>query len=338
MAEKIVKQILDPSLIQLYDQKLSLLMGNFRNGSGFPGSLAVSILKSDFELIIKNEYKILLKSDGTRYLMFIFEYFDSNNRNLNIVDFMDRSYTHYIITASFGIDVFRGTLFDGELVKLKDGRFQFQIFDCLAYCGNYIGQETHKIRLETAQKCISLQYKFIDLVHPFEIVVKEYMDPKLALENLYSEKLFPIDGWILQDLNRPYTSGKDICLFKYKKAGKENLNNNFKENHTIDLKMYNFEGINSLCTINNGKMTPIQSPANISKENLNNLGVYNEKMLLGHILECKWDSNSRLWIPILKRTDKDLPNNLFTYNQTIKNIEQKISPVEMFNVINKIGV
>ena len=195
-------------------------MGKNRNGNGFPGSLAVSILREDFTAIEKGQYKILLKSDGTRYAMFVFEYPGGDGKSLNVVDLLDRSFTHHIVSAAFAKNVYQGTLFDGELVKMKDGTYQYQIFDCLAYCGTYIGNDAHHVRLSTAAKCISSQYEFSPANHTFQVVVKNYFTPKEALCGFFEEMPYPIDGWILQDVNRPYVSGKDTFLFKYKKVGK----------------------------------------------------------------------------------------------------------------------
>lgn len=324
-AGKIVKQILDPELINIYDSKLSSIMGSSRNGVGFPGSLAISILREDFDVIRTHEYKILLKSDGTRYGMFIFTYEDGDGRQLNVVDLMDRSYTHYVVTSAFAKTIYQGTLFDGELVKTKEGKYEYQIFDCMAYCGKYVGKEPHHKRLEIARNCIEKLYKFDEATHTFSVVVKQYLKPEEALSSLFDNNHFPVDGWILQDTNREYISGKDTALFKYKTSG----------NHTIDLKVWNMEGVTSLCVIDNGRMLPVQSPTNITKESMDKLSVSNERMLNGQILECYWSENKRLWIPLCKRSDKDVPNNLFTYNQTVRNIEQNITAREIFNLLSK---
>ncbi len=319
-ADQIVKQILDPSMIRIYDEKLSVLMDGHRNGTGFPGSLAVSILKEDFPTVLKNKYKVLLKSNGTRYAMFIFNYEDEAGRGLNVVDMIDRSYSHYIVHCAFSKNVFKGTLFDGELIKTKSRKYQYQIFDCMVYCGKYIGDEPHNKRLEYANLCIKTNYKY-EQSHTFEIIVKDYIDPKHALAALYEDVDFPIDGWILINILNSYVSGKDTTLFKY------------KTNHTSDLKMCIHDGKTSLCVIENGGMCPVQSPANLSKENLDLLNVSDEKMLSGHVLECCWNDERKCWIPIHDRPDKDIPNNIMTFQQTIKNIQQKITPVEMYNIL-----
>lgn len=92
--------------------------------------------------------------------------------------------------------------------------------------------------------------------------------------------------------------------------------------------------ITCLCVIDNGKLFSIQSPANFSFSILNKFGVSNEKMLIGQIIECLWDEKIKLWIPIQIRYDKDIPNNLYTYQQTIKSINENISPVEIFSLFN----
>lgn len=216
-ANKIIDQILDPYLISIYDEKLNNFLKK-RNGNGFPGSLAVSILRENFDLIKNNSYSFLMKSDGIRYMLFIFQYYDKNN-NYYIIDLINRSFTHYIIKCKFSENIFNGTLFDGELVKTKNGLYEYQIFDCIVYSGKYIGDEKHSKRLEIASNCIKNEYIFEEYLDTFKIIVKDYVSPKEALENFYSDLYYPIDGWILQDMNKPFLSGKDLSLFKYKKLG-----------------------------------------------------------------------------------------------------------------------
>jgi hypothetical protein len=60
---------------------------------------------------------------------------------------IDRKFTHYIINSAFDKKLFAGTLFDGEIIRTATG-FEFQIFDCLAFAGQYIGDEPHDVRLQ----------------------------------------------------------------------------------------------------------------------------------------------------------------------------------------------
>lgn len=319
-------QILDPDLVHEFDKRLHELLGmRDRVGNGFPGSLAVSIMRDDLRLIEENDYHILLKSDGIRYWLFAFGYEDKNGVWRNLVDMIDRSYTHHIVTAAFTKPVFHGTVFDGELVNTTNG-WEFQIFDCLAVKGEYMAERNHISRMTRARNCIEEEYKYVPLKHSFNITVKPYVTPDQALSVLYERtETFPIDGWILIDETRPYIYGKDTSLFKYK----------LLEDHTIDLKLYDRNDTLCLCVIDNGKLEPVQSPSGIDSECLKTLGVSEERMLSGYILECRWNNKLKKWIPIKKRFDKDIPNNRTTYNLTIRNIEENITAVQMFNLLKK---
>lgn len=324
-AEKVVKQILDPNLIEFYDGKLTTYMEGNRNGTGFPGCLAISIVREKLFLLKENDYKILMKSDGIRYMMFIFEYINENGMNCRVVDMIDRVYTHYIVPLSFGGDLFNGTLFDGELLKTKNGLYEFHIFDCVMYCGKYIGNEPHNIRLSYAKSCISnLNLYQFNFNHPFKIIVKEYVDSHSALQLLYDHSEYPIDGWILIDTKRPYISGRDDFLFKFKML----------KNITIDLKLCIYDGVLNLCITDTTGMKPVQNVTKFSQDVLNNLKVSNESMLVGYILECKWNTIEGLWDPVCIRLDKDIPNNMLTFQQTIKNITENITETEIYDKIH----
>lgn len=78
----------------------------------------------------------------------------------------------------------------------------------------------YKDRIRFVRECLRDNYKYQPDLHPFRIVVKDLVSPDVALESLYSQNCgFPVDGWILINVDRPYCCGKDTCLFKYKQEG-----------------------------------------------------------------------------------------------------------------------
>lgn len=128
------KQVLDPTLVGKIDSKLSAILGKRRSLSGFPGCLAVSILLKDFDIVRRNPYSILLKSDGVRYWLFAFQNTDSEGNVKSVVDMINRSFTHHMVVAAFRNSVFLGSIFDGELVMCEE-EYTFQVFDCIAFAG-----------------------------------------------------------------------------------------------------------------------------------------------------------------------------------------------------------
>ena len=107
---------------------------------------------------------------------------------------IDRSFSHHLVSSTFTNEVYNGTIFDGELVKTKEG-FEYQIFDCIAVNGQYVGNKDHVSRISYASQTINNHYKYSDK-HCFTIKVKSYSTPSQALEQLY-EPSYPMDGWIL---------------------------------------------------------------------------------------------------------------------------------------------
>lgn len=211
-----------------------------------------------------------------------------------------------------------------------DGGFEYQIFDCICFSGTFVGNMDHVKRMEYALRVIESKSS----TECFEMMVKSYSTCDQALEMLYESK-FPIDGWILVDTKRPYVFGKDEYLYK------------FKQVHTIDLKVVLYqtarysenlqvqrenekkECLVYLATIDNGQFQPIQQLV-FTETDKKNLCLSSEHLLVGKVLECVWDQPSNRWKPVKVRRDKDIPNNIVTYNLTVRNIEEQITAKEMY--------
>lgn len=329
--DKVVTQILSPAMVNYYQELLSTYFvkaAGCKDGKcpdGFPGSLAPSILRKDLPTIadVSNDYRILLKSDGTRYILFAFEYEDETGKR-SMVAMIDRSFTWKMVSVAFEKSIYSGTVFDGELVKKTDESWVFQVFDVIAYCGNFVGNETHSVRLGLARKCIESPklYNYDARHHTFALTVKDYATEEEALSALCNQPQgYPIDGIILISERRPYYCGKDPMLFKY------------KTKHTVDMKMsFDRQGKPSLCISDAGLMRAIQ-PASFDKATLHRLEVGNEKMLQDAILECIWDNVNKCWTPLMRRYDKNVPNNIETFEKTVKNRTENITPQEMYQIL-----
>lgn len=116
-------QILKPDLVAKYDKLLSDIWDH--QSEGFPGSLAISILRRDFSKVISQDYVMLPKSDGTRYLLFAFSDADSKGkRNLrdqmrNTILMQNRMGCFFKVEISAKTNLFRGTILDGELIQVR---------------------------------------------------------------------------------------------------------------------------------------------------------------------------------------------------------------------------
>lgn len=76
-------------------------------GDGFPGSLAVSILRSNLSNLTDG-YEILVKTDGIRYWMIFMALDDGEGGHNLLVDMVDRSFSHIVIQSQFPKELYRG--------------------------------------------------------------------------------------------------------------------------------------------------------------------------------------------------------------------------------------
>lgn len=134
------KKILNPHSASYFDRKLDSFWKTERDG--FPGSLAVSLLKKDLSILESEPYHILPKSDGIRYMMVAF----TNEKGEYVIDMIDRSGSHCIISLTFKAGVFSGTILDGELVKTTSGNYEYQVFDCIMSRGTTFSRNADSTR------------------------------------------------------------------------------------------------------------------------------------------------------------------------------------------------
>lgn len=286
----------------------------------FPGSLAVTILRKNLEWLSKRRYEILLKTDGSRYWLICNNMFlDSNKNPFSIC--IDRNFHIYLLSIPFSQNIFRGTILDGELIHIVDGdRYEFQIFDCLMWCGKYVGRLGHRFRMEDLAQN---QHEIAQPNNYFKFIMKRYIHPDMGLQCLYKPPYFEIDGWIVIDVNSPYVFGKDHALFKFKLV----------KDHTVDFILYKTDRDGFSFGVGDNKknaIVKIQNPTGITDEDLERLQVQNEDSLENMILECEWVDN-KIWKPRRIRKDKREPNNIVTYRLTVTNINENITPTEIYN-------
>jgi hypothetical protein len=314
------QRVIDPDISSLFGTKLSELWDSGKYG--FPGSLAASILRSDFETLKTKKYHILPKSDGTRYILHAF-----TNDNLDaIVDMFERTGCHHIISTSFIKKVFQGTILDGELVKNSGGQYEYQVFDCIASCGALMVDRPYSQRLTEAQRIISSCYRYSPN-DPFIIRVKKPFTPQEAILCMVLEATdqdyplnYPVDGLILVSENDPYRSGKDKSLFKYKHM----------KDHTVDFHAKVRTWICDLYIIDDKRRKCVQT-FDLGPDDLERLGIDSPIFVDNSILECIWSNSKNRWEPRKQRFDKHIPNNLETLDLTCQNIRENITIKELMS-------
>lgn len=312
---------------------------------GFPGSLAVAVLRSKLQDMSQENYKVFFKTDGQRYFLCFVTLTSKEDKKEYLCYAINRS-NEYFILSIHGLTpaVYDGTILDGELIKTSTGSFEFQVFDCILGCKKPTMQKGHPERLRVANECLSTLKGKPELQdkNPFTIVCKEYV----SIEEIISwrsgeKKHYDTDGLIFVDTTREYVFGKDEHLLKWKSI--------YTVDFTVEIKKISSQDdIGSdpsetcweynLFTFQKGNKRKHQCKgiANSSWleyfEDKNHEYVRNDLASMdGMIVECIWKKES--WFPYRIRTDKSNANNDETYQLTLQNIKEDIQFKEIAKIL-----
>ena len=281
----------------------------------FPGPQPVAVEIKDIQKL-KEGYMVCEKTDGERAILLLI-----NIDNKPMCFIINRNNELYFMDLSFKKEVFEGSIFDGEIIKTKNGTWNYLIHDCLSYNGTNFLKESHNLRYACIIDLIVKRYinKEKD---PFNIKTKIFYvygaELNKTWEHIQKTTENKIDGLIFTKIDHPVVFGRDYSLFKW------------KEEHTLDLfvKADLKKGINlyyqkkqesllyKTLTKENEKLVK----AFLSKENLKS----------GVVVEFKFENF--LFVPYRLRTDKNKANSELTLKNTMINIEEAIG-IEMLTTI-----
>lgn len=251
----------------------------------FPGPQPVSIERRHFRLLKHQPYLVCEKTDGVRHLLV--------STPEGTVALVNRAFH----TEPVKIRVPKDTLFDGELVKTKDGtKTFFMVYDAVRVKGENLMQLPLNIRLEKARGAIKGIIKTAGA--PFEIRVKSMTDLEdfRSFPDLNSFE-YETDGLVFTPVNEPIRMGTHETMFKWKP----------RERITIDFCLQNG---NELFVQDRGE--PYKEAELHHRSNLPN----------GTIVECGYGDLG--WFVEKVRTDKTHANNRRTYFRTLVNLRENI--------------
>jgi mRNA guanylyltransferase len=281
----------------------------------FPGPQPVTIEKKNLHQL-KNNYIVCEKSDGERAILLLI-----NLNNKPMCFMINRNNDFYFLDLSFKKEVYEGSVFDGELIKTKNGSWNYLIHDCMIYNGSSFIEKSHRLRYGCVIDLITKRYqnKSEDCVN---IKTKIFYDfgPQLikTWEHIQQTTENKIDGLIFTPINGNIKFGRDTSLFKW------------KELHTIDflvklvskkINLYYYK-----------KMLVIYKSFASKEKNYKSIVDFvdeNTDLAEGVIIEFKI-INGDCFIPYRVRTDKAKPNGEITVNNTLKNIEESLKIEELF--------
>ena len=277
---------------------------------GFPGSLAVSMMKADIDELKPGDYAVLAKTDGERYMVVCF--LDADNRPNCVL--IERTGEMYLVQVSMRREIFHGGIYDAELAKDLSGTWKLFLFDAIVHQGRKVWQLDYDERLAACSevvdmshnhnpnRCFDIRSKIIQPLDRVQRIMDEKNDGECAT-----------DGIIMVKLKSPYTAGKDTTLFK------------LKTHHTVDYKIVvDANNEVQMCAIDSENKTLVcHQFIEPSQELMSKLGVTSAVHLSGMVVECEWDAEGEKWNPIKPRA-KNRPNNTWTIARTKSNIEEDV--------------
>ena len=326
-------QIKNKQFINFLTKSININYSVKTHDNTFPAPQPVSIEKKDFVKLERYDYRVSLKLDGVRFLMYFIK--DRNQTNQCIL--INRALNFFNIHIEAEQNIFNGTLLDGEVIFNKEqNRWDFMIHDALILCGNKIGKLSHSARLTDTKCCIE---SFITNTGPNALYldVKEFYlftEFENFIDNIYS-KSNNNDGIIFMPENLPVISGTQYSMLKWKPENKHTFDFLIKESETENIT--NLEAH----VYHMGKIiifAKIHSNTTAGKEFIDKT-----KELTGYknecIVECSFNSETNNFSPVLVRTDKTHPNSMRTIERTLFNINENIK-IEDFkgievNITNK---
>ncbi|RGP80618.1 mrna guanylyltransferase [Fusarium longipes] len=340
-----------------------------RSQTGFPGAQPVSFSRQHLDELTHQDYYVVEKSDGIRYLLYSTT--DENGNEAHyLIDrkndfwFIRNRSLHFPLESS--PEAFHtNTLIDGELVwdTRPDGKREpvFLVFDCLVLDGQLLMERTLDKRLAYFTQRFYRPYKKLYQEYPQE---KEYQpfyvelkEPQLAyaIDMMFRDILPNLkhgnDGLIFTCRTTPYKHGTDTHILKWKPP----------EENTIDFRLrLSFpqvdpteserrEGITepfidydsipkAELYVFKGNSGPDKyeffHDAYINEEEWETLKSLNDP-LDWRIVECNIDEHGR-WRIVRFRDDKNEANHTSVTKSVLQSIEDRVSEKDLYRAAGDI--
>lgn len=332
------------------DKLKKIVLGFWSNLTNdfFPAPQPVSMARRDFFRFYKFPYKACVKSDGMRFLMFC-----TVHKGKNKCFMIDRAFRFYEIRQNFEPTIYQNTLFDGELVRLKQSRkWVYVIHDCIVFQKKNVREDTFSQRYKYVEHTLAQLWhpEFSDqgreLASEDDLKRKKLVKYTMDTVPLKSKNFFEfeelqllhleienqnidhkIDGLVFIPVNEPVGTRTQRELLKWKP----------REQHTFDFKIVtDNDNIVAYVSEKNQPVVfaAVQKSTEQGKEFFNKLKSLGFKE--GDIVECEFQTNTQYFFPVCIRKDKSHPNGLYTVEKTIKNIEENITIQDLLRLSDRV--
>ncbi|CAF2011718.1 BnaC07g49450D [Brassica napus] len=303
----------------------------------FPGSHPVSLDREGFQLLRRRYYYATWKADGTRYMMLL------TREGCYLIDrkFRFRRVQMRFPCKPHETKVNDYTLLDGEMVvdNFLDGQGKprqarrYLVYDMVAVNGVPVSDrpfserwsviDREVIRPRNDEKKVTKGYRYE--MEPFGVRIKAFCLLSSVEKKVFNELIPSLshdsDGIILQGWDEPYVYQRNQALLKWKfldtidflfEVGRdgryllflyENGRNKLMEGHTVEFRGDGWE-----------------EPGRYS----------------GKLLECFWDKEDKVWVPMRVRVDKSQPNGMGTFRGVMKSINDGITKEVLLKEIKEI--
>jgi len=325
------KQLLDQDTLTKLKSKFLSYWPTCKNDY-FPAPQPVSLERRDIFKFKKFPYLACVKSDGMRFIM-VCTIIDGKQKTFMV----NRAFRYYEVDQCFDESIYKGTIFDGELIKTGENRdeWTYVIHDCISFCGDDVSQQTFTKRYECVVMLIETYWSITnkekeqkDCIDSFPIEIKKFYkfaDMDKLVDDMNKGVInHNTDGLIFTPVTLPVGMHTQYTLFKWKP----------RDLHTFDFKIVEKEDTIIAQVNDKGNLTDfagIDKNTEVGKMFLNKLATLKEYED-GSIVECNYNEVTECYEPKLIRKDKTHPNGIFTVDKTLLNIRENITIEEIIKI------
>lgn len=187
--------------------------------------------KSNIGNIISNEYLFTVNTYGKKHVLFLT---NINGKNYSI--FINKK-NEIMILSQFKFDesLFEGTLFDGELVRSSNGKWNYLINDLAYYKGINVITKSFKERREILENIYENMFENDEKISICNVELKEYFEYKYlqsVCEDYIQDKGYKCSGVLFKNMSN--FSDNYLYIFLECRSDNKIKNNNQKNKITIN--------------------------------------------------------------------------------------------------------
>ena len=265
----------------------------------FPGPNPCSFERADLPTLVRGDYWLCEKTDGTRALLFLTTY-----QGTKLACLVTRAWDVYVVgIRQVPRALFQGSVLDGELVR-SGAEWTWLGFDAVVVAGVPVWALDLSERLAAAARGLAAYQRSPrdSLALAFKRYFRNFDAYSAALA---AGVPHPIDGTVLTPERGAVVLGRHAGLFKLKDSGK----------HTVDFEFTSADnGLSVYCSAR-GKKVIVGTMV---------VSACGERPPNGSIVEAAYRGDAAFWNLVMVRSDKNTSNDMLTYTKTMVNIRENL--------------